>query len=189
METALQPAGRRKHALTLVLSPWQQHIFSICRVLQHGLRFQKVIGKSSARYVAVVVVGRISEALKQATALNFQSETPAVSLLPLATRSDICWQPVSLSLTLQASSLLCADHPNRMSIMKSGTKRFPSQPGHLVTPFGMYILDTANKKGISSSVRGVPPQPLVLAAVMQALSSQCNDAWLEYLKPLALDLL
>jgi hypothetical protein len=67
--------------------------------------------------------------------------------------SDTCpglwfWFPLCIQ------SLLAADNPNRMSIMKSGTRRFRSQPGHLVTPFAAYQLDTAHKKGVSSSVRG-----------------------------------
>lgn len=49
---------------------------------------------------------------------------------------------------------LNAANPNRMSIMKSGTRRFHSQPSHLVTPFGVYQLDTAHKKSLSTGVRG-----------------------------------
>lgn len=57
-----------------------------------------------------------------------------------------CGSKKSMAKSLQAN-------PNRMSIMKSGTRRFNSQPSHLVTPFGVYQLDTAHKKSLSTGVR------------------------------------
>ena len=143
MEIATQPAGESQCAITLV-SP---HSFytddspEFCRVLQHGLRFEKVHSKIVTRYRFVTVL-----------LANFM-------LLACVFRCSVSIAPSSLG-QQPATRIVCreADNPNRMSIMKSGTRRFQSQPGHLVTPFGVYKLDTAHKKGVSSSVRGVSLQ-------------------------------
>lgn len=49
---------------------------------------------------------------------------------------------------------MIAASPNRMAIMRSMAPRFPSSRTVLATPFGVYNLDTAHKKDISTKIRG-----------------------------------
>ena len=49
---------------------------------------------------------------------------------------------------------MVAKSPHRFAIMQSGTERFKEARSRDATPFGVYNVDAAHRKDLTSSVRG-----------------------------------
>lgn len=75
---------------------------------------------------------------------------------------------------------MIAASPNRMAIMRSTAPRFPSSRTVLATPFGVYNLDTAHKKDISTKIRGACTTDWSPACQWSQLSGTVLDLAMQY---------